>query len=287
MPDTRHSPRGKAPLKEGWHAGLDLGYMTRGDETILARRRHFGPLRVQKPFYPEGGICHVLLLHPPAGIAGGDRLEISASLEEGAHALMTTPGAGKCYRSSGMEASLTCSFDLRKNAVLEWLPQETIVFDGARMRTTTKVNLDDEASFIGWEVICLGRRASGERFDSGFLGLSTRLERKGKPLWFERGLLEGGSALLDSKAGLSGFSSIGTLLATGKGMSPSLLAACREILPQESGALCGLTLLPDLLVGRYLGHSSEAARAWFVEIWRLLRQAMIGRGPHLPRIWNT
>ncbi|HQT26658.1 MAG TPA: urease accessory protein UreD [Burkholderiales bacterium] len=261
--------------------------MRRGKETILARRKHFGPLRVQKPFYPEGGVCHVLLLHPPAGIAGGDRLEIEALLEEGSHALMTTPGAGKFYGSIGPEASVSCQFEVGKNAVLEWLPQETIVFDGAKARTTTKVNLDEEASFIGWEVICLGRRASGERFDSGFLGLSTRLERNGIPFWLERGLLEGGSPLLKSKAGLSGFSSSCTLLASGKGMSPALLAACREILPQETGALHGLTMLPDLLVGRYLGHSSEAARAWFVDIWRLLRPAMIGRDPHPPRIWRT
>lgn len=229
----------------------------------------------------------MLLLHPPAGIVGGDRLEINAVLEEEAHALMTTPGAGKFYGSSGPEASLTYRFDIGKKAALEWLPQETIVFDGAKANTAMQVSLDDEATFIGWEVLCLGRRSSGERFDSGFMGLSTRLERNGRPIWIERGRLEGGSALLESRAGLSGFSTIGTLLAAGKGLGAPLLAACREIVPQEPDALHGLTVLPDLLVARYLGHSSEAARAWFTGLWRQIRPAMIGRDPHMPRIWNT
>lgn len=275
-------------MKDGWHAGLNLGYRRRGNDTVLARREHVGPLRVQKPFYPEGGrVCHALLLHPPAGVAGGDMLEISAALGEGAHALMTTPGAGKCYRSAGPEASLNCRFDVGKGAVLEWLPQETIVYDGANVGIGTDVSLAEDAAFIGWEVLCLGRRASGERFDSGRLAISSRITRCGRPIRLERGFIEGGSALLDSAAGFAGFSKSGTLLASGKGISPSLLAACREIQPEEADALHGLTMLPDLIVGRYLGHSAEAARAWFIELWRLLRPAMTGRDVHMPRIWNT
>ncbi|MBI1175707.1 MAG: urease accessory protein [Sideroxydans sp.] len=274
--------------KAGWLARLNLEFERRATATILARRSHLGPLRVQKPLYPEGAeVCHTLLLHPPAGIAGGDELEITATVADGAHALLTTPGAGKWYRSAGAWASQRLDFAVGTGAVLEWLPQETIVFDGALANMQTRVALAEQAGFIGWEVLCLGRRASGESLASGALRLSTRIERAGRPIWLERGMLEGGSTLLQSPAGLAGYSVSATLLATGEGLDPALLAACRQQLPAEAGARHGLTLLPDMLVARYLGHSSEAARAWMTALWLLLRPAMTGRAATVPRIWNT
>ena len=255
---------------------------------MLARRDHLGPLRVQKALYPEGpGVCHTLLLHPPAGIAGGDDLEIVAVVADGAHALLTTPGAGKWYRSAGPWASQRLGFEVGAGAVLEWLPQESIVFDGALANMQTRVVLAETACFIGWEVLCLGRRASGERFGCGALQLSTRIERGGRLIWLERGLLDGGSALLDSPSGLAGFSVSATLLAAGGGLDAALLAACRQPVPQEAGARYGVTLLPEVLVARYLGHSAEAARAWMIALWRLLRPALAGREALMPRIWNT
>ncbi|HEY9145108.1 MAG TPA: urease accessory protein UreD [Thiobacillus sp.] len=276
------------PLPSTWHARLALGFQRRGAATILARREHVGPLRVQKPLYPEGeAVCHAIVLHPPSGIAGGDELEIGVTVGQGAHALLTTPGAGKWYRSTGAWASQRLSFTVGTHATLEWLPQETIVFDAARAAMSSHIDLDAEARFIGMDVLCLGRRASGEGFGNGALHLATRVRRAGQPVWLERGRLEGGSGLLDSPAGLAGFSVSGTLLAVAPHIEPGLLAACRAVPALESGARHGLTQLPDLLVARYLGHSSEAARHWFFALWQVLRPALIGRAAHRPRIWNT
>lgn len=272
----------------GWQGRLDLGYVRRGDATILTRREHFGPLRVQKPFYPEGpAVCHTLLLHPPSGIAGGDELAISAMVDNNAHALLTTPGAGKWYRSAGPRGSQHILLDVGAGGALEWLPQENIIFNGARANMQTHVKLAAGASFIGWEVLCFGRRASGEKFDSGELRMSTRIECGGKPIWLERGMLDGGSPLLNSSAGLAGYSVSATLLAVGNNLGSALLAACRKLVPLEEGASLGLTLLPDILVARYMGHSSEAARVWMVLLWRLLRPELLGLEAQIPRIWNT
>ena len=277
----------KTPLA-GWQARLALQYERRDEASILVRREHYGPLRVQKPFYPEGKtVCHTLLLHPPAGIVGGDELTITATVADSAHALLTTPGAGKWYRSAAPWASQRLNFKVGSSAILEWLPQESIIFDGALATMQTCVELAQTASFIGWEVLCLGRRASGERFDSGALAMVNRITRNGRLIWLERGRLEGGSALLYSPAGLAGYSVSATMLAVGANLTPALLAACRALVPVEQGVLYGLTLLPDLWVARYLGHSSEAARAWFVALWQLLRPAMLGRVAHSPRIWST
>lgn len=275
-------------LATNWQARLRLGFELRNDASILSCREHFGPLRIQKPLYPEGpAVCHAILLHPPAGIAGGDELEVTANIGRGAHALITTPGAGKWYRSAGPWASQRLDFIVAERATLEWLPQETIIFDGARAGMDMHVALEAGAGFIGWEILCLGRRASGEQFGSGALSLSTRISRQGQPLWLERGLLEGGSPLLQSPAGLAGYSVSGTFLAAADGVEPALLQACRSVMPRENGVQNGITALPGLLVARYLGHSSEAARAWFVALWGELRPRLLGREAQAPRIWNT
>lgn len=276
------------PLSSTWHAQLSLGFQRREAATILARRAHVGPLRIQKALYPEGeAVCHAIVLHPPSGIVGGDELEIDVTVGAGAHALLTTPGAGKWYRSAGAWASQRLGFEVEAQGVLEWLPQETIVFDAARATMRSSIELADDARFIGMEVLCLGRRASGEKFTEGAVRLETRVRRGGRPVWLERGLLEGGSGLLDASAGLAGFSVSGTLLAVAPGIEPGLLATCRDFPVHEAGARHGITALPDMLAARFLGHSSEAARQWFVALWQTLRPALIGREAQLPRIWNT
>jgi len=272
-----------------WEAEIALGFTRLDSGTVLSERRHRGPLRVQKALYPESrDVCQTILLHPPSGIAGGDRLHIAVNVGPQAHAQITTPGAGKWYRSGGEEAAQTLDFTVGDDAILEWLPQETIVFDGARSRMETRVQLASGSRYFGWEILCLGRSASGERFANGFIDLRTRIEHNGQPLWLERGRIEGNDPLLTSSAGWAGASIGGTLLAT---LPPEieiapLLEACRAIAPQDD-AEHAMTALPGLLVGRYLGHNSEAARNWFAALWETLRPRLLGRPALTPRIWNT
>jgi urease accessory protein len=276
------------PVSSPWQASLALGFSRRNESTILARREHRGPLRVQKALYPEGpGVCHAIVLHPPAGIAGGDQLEIRVEADAGAHALLTTPGAGKWYRSSGAQSSQRVHVKVGAGATAEWLPQESIVFSGARAAMRTTVELEQEGRFFGVETICFGRRASGETFDRGSLRLATDIRYDGRLLWRERGSIDGGSPLLATPIGLSGFSVCSTVLAAGVELAPETLAACRAARSREAGAQWGVSLLPQLLVGRYLGHSAEAAREWLMQLWASLRPAMSGREAIAPRIWNT
>jgi urease accessory protein len=276
------------PVSSPWQASLALGFARRGDSTILARREHHGPLRVQKALYPEGpGVCHAIVLHPPAGIAGGDQLDIRIEADAAAHALLTTPGAGKWYRSGGAQSSQQVHARVGAGGTVEWLPQESIVFSGARASMRTTVELEQGACFTGVETICLGRRASGETFTRGSLRLATDIRVEGRLIWRERGCVDGGSALLNSPIGLAGFSVCSTVLAAGAELAPETLAACRSAGSLEAGARWGISLLPQLLVGRYLGHSSEAAREWLMQLWSALRPAMSGREAIAPRIWST
>ena len=268
-----------------WRAELDLGFERRGPRSVLASRRQDGPLAVQKPLYPEGeGVCHAIVVHPPGGIAGGDELEISVRAGDRSQALLTTPGAAKWYRTAGPRASQRVTVEADNGACVEWLPQETIVFDGALASMKTEIRLTGNGSYLGWELLCLGRSGSGERFVRGACRLETVLKRDGRLLRFERGNIEGGGSLLDSPAGLAGAPVCGTLLASAGGLE-AFLAPCREPKP-EAGA-GAVTLLPGILVARYLGTSSEAAKRYFAKLWSILRPAVSGREAIEPRIWRT
>lgn len=269
-----------------WHARLAIEFAERGSRTVLARRDHDGPLVIQKPLYPEGdGVCHAIIVHPPGGIAGGDKIELHASLGEASAALLTTPGATKWYRSSGSSAAQKIEFDIAADGALEWLPQETIVFDGALAEQRTDVHLGADAGYIGWEILCLGRSGAGERFTHGRWLARTSIERAGKPLLLERASLDGGGAMLRSPPALAHRTVVGTLIAASPRLSVELLGQCRQAAPSNGGG--AVTMLPGVLVGRYLGDSSEMAKQYFIELWRWLRPALLGREAIEPRIWRT
>ncbi len=273
--------RGAEPILASWKAELSLEFERRGARTVLAKRRHEGPLAVQKPLYPEGeAVCHAIVVHPPAGIAGGDELEISVHANENAHALLTTPGAGKWYRSAGPWALQRLAFTVR--GCLEWLPQETIVYDAALADMQCEVELAADARYIGWEILCLGRAGAGERFTRGEIRIETRIARNGKPLWFERGRIQGGGKLMYSEAGLQGRSVCATLLACAPEFGKGLIDKMRSCAPQAA-----VTLLPGVLVARYLGGSSEEAKRCFTRLWSLARPALCAREAVEPRIWRT
>jgi urease accessory protein len=270
-----------------WQARLALEYTRQGGRTALTGREHSGPLLVQKPLYPEGdAVCHCIIVHPPGGMAAGDALELDLRLREDAAALLTTPGAGKWYKSAGPGASLAQHFDIGRGAVLEWLPQPAIVFDAARAQTSTEVRLHDEALYMGWEMTCMGRTASGERFNSGALRQRTELWQQGRRLWCEYARLAGDDPMLASKTGLGGCTVSATLIAAGRDIPKDLLAACRGV-AAEAGEHAAVTALPRVLLARYLGASSEAAMDYFIALWSLLRPALTGRCAVPPRIWAT
>ncbi len=272
-----------------WRARLELAFESRDGRTVLAGRRHFGPLAFQKPLYPEGGrICHGILLHPPAGIAGGDELAFEVRVGAGAHALLTTPGAGKWYRSAGPSGRLEQHIHVGPGGVCEWLPQEAIVFDGACGEMRTSVELDEGAVFLGAEVLVFGRTGAGERFARGHLSLATRIRRGGRSLWLERGRVDGGSALLGSPIGLAGQPVCATLLLAAGQVDrdgEALLEACRRI--ELPAGEWGVSRVPGVLVARYLGPGAEAARRWLTALWQVLRPAVLDEPARVPRIWNT
>lgn len=274
-------------LVQGWQASLKLEYQNLNARSTLVKKEHLGPLAVQKAFYPEGDqVCHTIILHPPGGIAGGDQLDIAINLAEKSKALITTPGAAKWYKSGGRTATQNLNFKIAADATLEWLPQESIIFDSASVQMKTSIELSGNAVFAGWEIICLGRTAAGEKFNTGDLRQVTEIKKDGKRIWGEYGTLQGGNAMLGSAVGLAGRPVTATFLLAGKTPSAELIAQCREIQVAQN-ELNGVTLLPDVLVIRFLGYSTQSARQYFEKLWQLLRPYFVRAEVCTPRIWKT
>jgi len=275
----------------GWRAELALGFSECDGRTTLSQRRHSGPLRVQRPFYPEPQVCHVYILHPPGGIVGGDTLQIQALAGERAQVLLTTPAANKFYRSKdGASARLHQSLTVEAGASLEWFPQESIVFDGAWVDSATRVELARDANFMGWEITCLGRRAAQEVYTQGEYRQNFEIWREGRPLWIERACVTGGSAVLNGAWGLAGFSVTGSFVCITKksGAVQCVRDAVAQIAPSQNGDdLFSATQRDEVLICRYLGHSAEQARHYFIRAWEVLRPLVSERAACAPRIWAT
>lgn len=276
----------------GWRGRLAIDYRRDGERTI-SHDVHEGPLRVLQRLYPEGpGICHHVMVHPPGGLVGGDELQIDLSLASGSHAVMTTPGAARFYRSAGAPATQRVSLRLDEGARLEWLPLETIAYRGCLAHNHLQMSLAAGAQMIGWDMLALGLPAADQRFDSG--AIEQRVEWPG--VWLERGRIAADDhALMRSPLGLAGQSVIGTLWwASGTALTSAereaWLDAARQCFADHPtlAARAGVSAIDGrLVVARVLADRVEPVFG----LWRQVRDRWRELGwklaPEPPRIWRT
>jgi urease accessory protein len=272
----------------GWQGSLQLKFSHRHGKTQLIHERVQAPLKVQRPFYPEGeAVCHSVVLHTAGGIVGGDRLSQSIHLEPNTHALLTTAAASKIYRSNGQQARQTIEIQVDAGACLEWLPQETIVFNGAIYRQDLRVELAPGANWLGWEVTRFGRSARGEKFLQGEWRSHTEVWQQGQPLWIDRQWLPGGEETFNSLHGLAGLPVVASLAWVGQAVSPEIVDKARMLWSaQERQGEAGVTQLISGLLCRYRGSSTFEVRNWFTDVWQLLRLSLLGRPVTKPRVWQ-
>ncbi len=277
--------------RRSWPAELELWFAPLAGRTRLVRRRHSGPLLVQKPFYPEkDGSCHVYLLHPPAGVVGGDRLDQHFHVEDGARVVLTTPGATRFYRSPGDIGVQSTRLEIGAGAVCEFLPQETIIFAGANAQVDTRVTLAPDAVYAGWDFICLGRPAAGEGFTAGRLAQRIEIVRDGRPVWFERMVLSGDSPQLSAAFALSGQPTVGAMVYAGAlpgDAAERVRAAVDDRREGMSRGMFSVSQLEDVVVCRYLGPRVGDGKALFIQAWDILRRLGQGKPASAPRIWAT
>jgi urease accessory protein len=197
--------------------------------------------------------------------------------------LLTTPGATKFYLSAGETAIQQQVFNVADQAVLEWLPQENIFFPGAIVKNSLHLNLLGSARAAVWEIQCLGRPVINEIFDTGSLDSHWQVRRDNKPLLIER--LRVDKDKLNVLSQLDSCPVAGTFIVSNA--DNPLIESLRDHVYSDNKGMLAMTLIDDLLIVRYLGHSTEQVRRWFAEIWTKVRKPCLDTEAVVPRIWNT
>ena len=273
-------------LSPNWQANLRLKFIQRDSKSILSERAHSGPLRVQRPFYPESdSVCHVYILHPPGGIVSGDDLKVNIAIEERAWGLITAPGATKIYRNNRKQARQRIHINVKSRGTAEWLPQESIFYNDAVADTQVRADVASDAKFIGWEITCLGRPASGQNLKKCNIRNRFEIWKDGIPVVLERARYVTGHPVFGAAWGLRGYTITGILICTESDYS--LLHQVRDPITVSNESLFAATEVQGMLVCRYLGFNVQEAKQTFKKIWNILRPNVLGAPPVTPRIWNT
>ena len=270
-----------------WHGIVDLTYSKQDGGTKITNSFTQAPFKIQRPFYPEGNeICHSIVLHTAGGLVGGDLLSQNILLEPDSRSLITTTAASKIYRSNGHQAKQDINIHLHQGSFLEFLPQETIVFNGAVYQQNLRLELAPEANWLGWEITRFGRSARGEKFLQGEWRSYTEVWQEGKPLWIDRQWLPGGEETFYHPHGLGGKPVVGTLSWIGKPVTKEVVTEVRNLWQQKPyQGEAGVTQLLCGLLCRYRGDSTSEVRNWFTEVWQLLRPNYLNKPALKPRVW--
>jgi urease accessory protein len=256
----------------------------------VLRHVHDGPLRVLKSLYPEGdGVCHNVLVHPPGGLVGGDTLDLCVRVASGAHGLVTTPGATRFYRSESEPALQSAQLRLEAGARLEWLPLETILYNGCQAENRLSFELAPGAELLAWDVTALGLPHANQPFTRG--RFCQHIELPG--VWLERGVLDAADTrLLQSPAGLAGQHCMASIFfACGSALTrerrEAALEGARQVAQAHAlRASAGATSPnPRLLVLRVLSAQVEPALDLLKQVWLNWRQQLWQLSAAAPRIW--
>jgi urease accessory protein len=274
-----------------WRADLKLDYTLESKRTV-ARYLHQGPLRILQSLYPEGDqICHNVLVHPPGGLVGGDTLDIHITVAEGAHGLVSTPGATRFYKSGGHPALQQVVAHLADNAKLEWLPLEAIAYNDCEATNRAIFNLAPSAELITWDVTALGLPSSDMAFTQGHF--QQHIEIPG--VWLERGNIRGeDTRWLNSPLGLAGSKCLASLVfASGSAIdsdrTTQALEAAREVIESHPLRLqAGITCAhPQVIVLRVMSPLVEPTMDLLKKVWAVWRHTLWVLPSTPPRIWSV
>lgn len=276
-----------------WFARLELGFEGSIARTILRHRKHYGPVRVQKMLWPEKtGVCHAIIVHPPAGIAGGDHLTFSMAASQGSHALVTTPGAGKWYKTNQKQAFQHIDIQVHDSSIFEWLPQETMLFNGANANSETTIHLDTQASFIGWDMLVLGRQARDEVFSEGQYQNKFFLYQNNQLLVADCLNFSGQDRWLSSCLGMNGHAVMASFWAvppekyrSNHYLDPQI-DRIRELIMRMKVNV-RLSVLDYVITARYVGNDVRECHDALAAVRAKLRHYWFDLDEEFPRIWRT
>ncbi len=283
----------EAGLERG-HGRAEIRVAKNGaGETAIGGLYQRSPCRVLFPRPEAGDPFTAVVATTSGGLAGGDSLEISAAAGAGCRAVVTTQAAEKVYRALAADCTVKAVFSAAPGAWLEWLPQESILFDGARLRRRTEVDTVADGRLLACDMVVFGRRARGERFTRGLLHDAWRVHRDGALLWADDLHLDGDiRARIDHPAGFAGADAYATIVYVGADGADRLASVRAEIDAAgvdagRPGALrVAASLVNGVLVIRLLAAEARMLRAEVMRLCIFLRTEAAGLPARMPRVWT-
>ena len=247
------------------------------------------PCRVLFPRPAAGAPFEGIVVTTSGGIVGGDRIAIRVEAGDSSVATITTQAAEKIYRSAGPDSCLAIELTIGSDGLLEWMPQETILFDGALLRRTTTIDAAPGSRLLCGEIIVFGRRARGEKFTHGFLHDSWRVTEGGRLIWADAlHLADDIDAIMNRASSFDGAAALGTLVYRADDAGRHL-DDVRAILQDSRDDRCiaAATCLDSLLIMRFLGTDAAATRGAVADFWSGFRSTVLNLPANLPTVWKT
>ena len=269
----------------------EIGFACCGGASRLAHLYQHDPLRVLFPRPEPGEPPVAVVVTTSGGLVAGDRLSVTIDLAGGAAAHVTASAAEKIYRSTGATTDIAQSLSLDQGAWLEYLPPETILFDGARLRRRTGLDLAAGAGFLGGGIFVFGRRARGEAFTRGFIHERWEIHRDGRLVWGDALHLDGDiAALMADPACFAGAAACATLILVAATGDPRRFVDGARAVQQQSaiaGLRHGVTAVNGILVARWLADDPLPLRRAYADLACHLRAEAMGLPARLPRLWHV
>ena len=269
----------------------EIGFARRDGISRLAQLYQRDPLRVLFPAPAAGDPPVAVIVTTSGGLVAGDRLDIRVELAPGATAHVTASAAEKVYRSTGRTTTIRQTLSIGPSAALEFLPPETILFDGARLQRETVIDLAPGSAFLGGDIVVFGRRARGERFANGFLREVWELRRNGYLVWGDTLHLDDDvGRIIDDPACFDGAAAFATMIfSPPTGDVRSLLDGARVVqgVCATTGLRAGATTIAGVVIARWLAADAAVLRRAYADLACHFRSAALGLPPRLPRVWHV
>ncbi len=264
-----------------------VGFAVSENETRLADLYQRDPVRVLFPESPKNELPQAVVVTTSGGLVGGDLIAIEAATGEGARALVTSQAAEKIYRSAGDDSKIDVKLKVGPESWLEYLPQETILFDGARLRRKTSLNVEANGQVLAGEIVVFGRIGSGETITHGLVHDAWDVCLDDRLIWADALHLEGDiSGNLDHRACFDGAVAMATAVYAGPDAGDQLERA-RRLLARSTDTLTGATLVNGILIMRWLGRDAYELRTFFGNFWQQFRSQVAALPDSLPRLWHV
>lgn len=279
----------EADLERGHgRAEIHVG-RNRNGETVIQRLYQRSPCRVLFPRPEEGDALTAVVATISGGLAGGDSIELSVVAAADTRIQVTTQAAEKVYRAIDRDCTVAMAFSAAQGSWFEWLPQESILFDGTRLRRRTNVDIEDDGRFLACDLLVFGRRAHGERFSSGLVHDTWRIHRDGQLLWADDLHLDGDiCAKLDHPAGFAGAEAYATIVYVDMDGAEWLAPVRAQIHDTQNPAVvrAAASVVNDILVIRLLAAEARMLRTEIMRLCIFLRHRAAGLPPRMPRVWT-